>query len=135
MKRMSRARRLAESVFSFFRRPPQNAIEVTYTERFPKGRCTVAILVPIAEFTLGQVAKILAADWGTESPAIINGRRKQTLRILWQERDIDPKDKKALRAAVEKRKKWAEEVFKLQAYVTPIWGLLLARLRLRAPSL
>lgn len=134
----SHPRREAERLFLRLRDStlPRNGdvIEVVYAEHFAAGKCIIGIVVPMRQLTAAKVKAITAAHGHDFSPAVINSRKKQCLRLAWRYRDIPPEDTKRLRRAVRARVVWAEQVFGLKAIPMPVGGRMTALRKLRAFS-
>jgi len=137
MKSSVQARRRAERLFLRLRNKnlPQEegSIEVNYAERFPPGKCIIAVTVPINHERLRTVIDVCLAHRRYHYPPIImNGRNGRRLRLMYRFKKIGPSEHGRILKNAHMLAEWAEELFCLPAYVAPLGGLVGARWRLRA---
>lgn len=127
------AKRKAERFFFHLRNnvlfSGKPSIRVIYPKRFPAGKCFVAVLVPSGQLTLRAIRE--ASTMSAKAPRIMNDRNGPCLRMLWPFPDIRQDEQARLLAEAKKKARLAENIFAMQAIISPSNGLIQARRQLR----
>ena len=134
--RRTKARREAEKVFLRCRKafPMGRVVKVTYPRRFPRGECAIAASVPLAGQNLHTMNRIARVHQNRRYPPHIINNGKSHMVFMWRFRGIRSGEESRVLEYANMLGRWAEDLFKLQAIVSPSPSLRDIRLKLRAPA-
>lgn len=131
-----RARHEAEQLFLRCKKPfPEGrVVKVTYPRRFPRGECVIAASVPLAGQNLHTMNEVARVHQDRRYPPHIINDGKPHMVFMWRFYEIHSGEEPRVLEYANILGRWAEDLFKLQAVVSPSPSLRDIRLRLRAPA-
>lgn len=133
--RAREARRETRVVFRRLRStfPMGRVVKVTYPRRFPRGECAIAASVPLTGQNLHTMNRIARVHQDCRYPPHIINNGKPHMVFMWRFRGIRSSEESRVLEYANMLGRWAEDLFKLQAIVSPSPSLRDIRLKLRAP--
>lgn len=110
-------------------------IKVYYVQRFPLGECIIAAVIPIRRISIDLLLTVCWAHCRYRYlPRIINGPGARCLRLAYRFPKIESNEQERLLKYSRMIAERMEDIFGIPAIVSPIGGLVCARLKLRIPA-